>query len=246
MSENHIQHNIKFLRSKLGLTQGEFGSLFGVTRDNIASYERGTKPKIDFITRLVNYFQISHDHFIGTRLDGNPVCSDLMYSPVEKPTSVHEPSPEYRAEEPETPRGSGWQNIPVYELDTRSSLASLLQEPHSFQPVDYLAASTLPRCDGGIRISGDSMAPVIQPGDIVFYKQVQDILNAIIWGEIYLLSFELDGDEYVMVKYLYPSDQPGYIRLVSHNPHHAPKEITLSQISALALVKASVRINTLR
>lgn len=36
-------------------------------------------------------------------------------------------------------------------------------------------------------------------------------------------------------------DDAGYVRLVSHNPHHAPKDIPLTSIRALA----SVRYNTM-
>ena len=34
--------------------------------------------------------------------------------------------------------------------------------------------------------------------------------------------------------------------LVSQNPHHADKEIAMSRIRAIALVKASIRMNSIR
>ena len=245
MAENHIRENIKYLRAKLSMTQGEFGSLFGVSRDNIASYERGSEPKMEFIVRLVNYFPISYDDFIGTLLEDRFGPADLLYDGNQLIAEVNEPQQNYQPET-EAEKGPGWQNIPVYELEATASLSSLFLEPQSFQPIDYFAASTLPRCDGGLRINGDGMAPVIKSGDIVFYKEVKDVHNAIVWGEMYLLSFELGGDEYIMVKYIHQSDRPGYVKLAGQNPHHAPKEIALRQIKALALVKANVRINTLR
>ena len=240
MIKNHIQENIKYLRIKLSLTQGEFGALFGVSRDNIASYERGSEPKMDFITRLVNYFRISYDAFIDSPLE---TCADLDEAKCDKHSG--EP-PQHSPTETENGEISSKQNIPVYELEAASTLSSLFLEPQSFRPSDYFAASTLPRCDGGLRVSGDSMNPVIKSGDIVFYKQIKHVHRAIVWGEMYLLAFELDGDEYIMVKYLHPAERPDFVKLVSHNPQHAPKEIALTQIKALALVKASVRINTLR
>lgn len=62
---------------------------------------------------------------------------------------------------------------------------------------------------------------------------------------MYLLSFEIDGDWYIAIKYIQRSDDDRFVRLVSHNPHHSPKDIPLDSIRALALVKASVRFNTL-
>lgn len=64
---------------------------------------------------------------------------------------------------------------------------------------------------------------------------------------MYLLSIDLDGEEYIVVKYIQKSDRgEGYVKLVSQNPHHADKEIEISRIRAIALVKASIRMNSIR
>lgn len=89
------------------------------------------------------------------------------------------------------------------------------------------------------------MYPLLKSGDIVLYKQLNDI-NDIFWGDMYLLSIDIDGEEYVTVKYIQKSDRPDCVRLVSQNPHHADKEIEISRIRAIALVKASIRMNSMR
>ena len=89
------------------------------------------------------------------------------------------------------------------------------------------------------------MYPLLKSGDIVLYKQLQDI-DSIFWGDMYLLSIDLDGEEYITVKYIQKSDREGYVKLVSQNPHHADKEIPIERIRALALVKASIRMNSIR
>lgn len=244
MYKKHVKENIKYLRSKSGMTQNEFGALFGVSRDNIASYERGSEPKIDFITRLVDYFQITYDDFIGTLLEEN---TDLVYSHPETDAMVNEPARNYSAGtgSPVKEKSGGWQNIPLYELPVTARLSGLFEEPQNFQPIDYFAASTLPRCDGGLRINGDGLAPIVRSGDIVFYRQVNEIPGSILWGEMYLLSFEIDGDEYITVKYLYESGRDGYIRLAGHEADPV-NEIALSRVKALGLVKATCRLHTLR
>ena len=63
---------------------------------------------------------------------------------------------------------------------------------------------------------------------------------------MYLLSIDMDGEEYVTVKYIQKSDREGYVKLVSQNPHHADKEVAVGRIRALALVKASIRMNSMR
>ena len=60
------------------------------------------------------------------------------------------------------------------------------------------------------------------------------------------ITIDLDGEEYIVVKYIQKSEREGYVKLVSQNPHHADKEIEVSRIRAIALVKASIRMNSIR
>lgn len=48
------------------------------------------------------------------------------------------------------------------------------------------------------------------------------------------------------VKYLQKSENEGCVKLVSQNPHHADKEVPVERIRALAFVKASIRMNSIR
>ena len=89
------------------------------------------------------------------------------------------------------------------------------------------------------------MYPLLKSGDIVMYKEINDIANGIFWGEMYLLSIDMGGEEYITVKYIQKASDSQYIRLVSENKHHQDKEVSLAQVKALALVKASIRINAM-
>ena len=113
------------------------------------------------------------------------------------------------------------------------------------QELNFIHIPNLPKCDGAIYIVGDSMYPLLKSGDIVLYKQLGDI-NDIFWGDMYLLSIDIDGEEYVTVKYIQKSDREGYVKLVSQNPHHADKDVAINRIRAIALVKASIRMNSIR
>jgi phage repressor protein C with HTH and peptisase S24 domain len=89
------------------------------------------------------------------------------------------------------------------------------------------------------------MYPLLKSGDIVLYKQLRD-LEDIFWGDMYLLSIDIDGEEYITVKYVQKSENEGCVKLVSQNPHHADKDVAISRIRAIALVKASIRMNSIR
>lgn len=138
------------------------------------------------------------------------------------------------------------QQIPLYDLEASAGLVQLFQDGNSVEPIDTISIPNLPKCDGALYVVGDSMYPLLKSGDIVMYKQVHDLPNDFFWGEMYLVHINMDGDTYTTVKYIQRSDVgPEYIKLVSYNQHHSPKDIHLSRIRAAALVKASVRINSM-
>lgn len=137
------------------------------------------------------------------------------------------------------------QSVPLYELDAAAGLVALFADVTRPTPVSHLQIPNLPPCDGALYVHGDSMYPLLKSGDIVLYKEISNANGCLLWGEMYLLSFSLDGDDYITVKYVQKSDLDGYVRLVSHNPHHSPQDIPRDSIRALALVKASVRFNTM-
>jgi phage repressor protein C with HTH and peptisase S24 domain len=137
------------------------------------------------------------------------------------------------------------QQIPLYDLEAVAGIVPIFGNDKQLQPVDHISIPHLPKCDGAVYVTGDSMYPLLKSGDIVLYKEVNDFINDIFWGEMYLLSLAISGEEYVTVKFIHRSDNQGCIKLVSENKHHQDKEVELSKIRALALVKASIRMNAM-
>ena len=72
--ESKLSENIKYLRTKSGATQKDYAKAFGVNRDNIASYERGTSPKLEFLQKLVNFYHISMEDLVNSDLKS--ICED--------------------------------------------------------------------------------------------------------------------------------------------------------------------------
>ncbi|SUB77353.1 S24 family peptidase [Porphyromonas macacae] len=137
------------------------------------------------------------------------------------------------------------QIVYLYDIEATAGLKSLLENKNQ-NIIDTIRIPNLPKCDGAVHVVGDSMYPILKSGDIVLYKEVHDIEYGIFWGEMYLLSVAVDDEEYITVKYLQKSDiNDTFVKLVSHNPHHNPKDIPISSIRALALIKASIRLNTI-
>lgn len=137
------------------------------------------------------------------------------------------------------------QCVPLYDLEAVAGLKVLFDNGKE-NILDLIRIPHLPKCDGAVYVTGDSMYPLLKSGDIVLYKEISDIRNNIFFGEMYLLSLNIEGDEYITVKYLHKSEQKEYIKLVSYNQHHEPKDVPMSAIQALAIIKASIRMNTMR
>ncbi len=73
-------------------------------------------------------------------------------------------------------------------------------------PLGKYGFRTYPPATGRSTSTGDSMYPILKSGDIIGYKEINSFEN-VIYGEIYLVSFMIDGDEYLAVKYANRSEK---------------------------------------
>jgi Predicted transcriptional regulator len=137
------------------------------------------------------------------------------------------------------------QSIPIFDVRASMGLVPLFTNKLDTIPTGYIELPNSPKCDGAIYAFGDSMTPLFKAGDIVAYKMIIDIESNIIYGEIYLLSIDMEGEEYITIKYVHRSEKKGYILLASENMEHTATDIPISRIRALALVKASVRYHSI-
>jgi phage repressor protein C with HTH and peptisase S24 domain len=139
------------------------------------------------------------------------------------------------------------QSVPLYDIQASASVVALFRDNNNEKPIDHITIPNLPKCDGAIYVSGDSMYPMLKSGDIIMYKKVGTALENMFWGEMYVVTLiNDDGDEFVMVKWLHKSELgQEYVKLVSENRHHQPKDFHIKNIKGLALIKASVRVNSM-
>jgi len=137
------------------------------------------------------------------------------------------------------------QQIPLYDIQAAAGFTFLFSNQNQQIPLDYIRIPNAPKCDGALYIRGDSMYPLLKSGDIACYKSIQT-LDDIRYGEMYLLDIENTSDRYLAVKYIQKSDLGNdYLRLVSENKHHDPRDEFKGNIKALALIKATIRYNTI-
>ena len=223
-----MNERVKLIRKQLGMTQEQLAQRLGIGKAALSMIETG---KAGLSARNRN--------ILVQELNVNPEWLESGKG------NMFNAEPDLTAYMHRTDNSLPLQSVPLYSIEGTAGLVPLFADQAQAKPVNFIHIPNLPKCDGAIYIVGDSMYPLLKSGDIVLYKQLGDI-NDIFWGDMYLLSIDIDGEEYVTVKYIQKSDREGYVKLVSQNPHHADKDVAINRIRAIALVKASIRMNSIR
>ncbi|MBO7186539.1 MAG: helix-turn-helix domain-containing protein [Alistipes sp.] len=218
---------IRLMRKELNMTQEQLAQHLGIGKAALSMIETG---KAGLSTRNKNIF-----------------VQDFNVNPEWIETGkgkIFNAEPDFTPYTHRTDKSLPLQSVPLYSIEGTAGLVPLFSETSTAKPVNFIHIPNLPKCDGAIYVVGDSMYPLLKSGDIILYKQLNDVRD-VFWGDMYLLSIDIDGEEYITVKYVQKSEHEGYVRLVSQNQHHADKEIEISRIRAIALIKASVRMHTI-
>ncbi len=140
-----------------------------------------------------------------------------------------------------------FQRVPLFNLEATMGLVPLVDGNGVDEEkiIDYITIPSMPSCDGAIYASGDSMYPLLKSGDMIAYKRIAVERSQIFFGEMYVVAVNLDETSTMKtIKFVHQSELgDDYIKLVSHNQHHSPKDVKLSQIAAIGLVRASIRLH---
>ena len=222
-----IGGRVRIIRKQLDLTQEQLAQQLGIGKAALSMIETG---KAGLSTRnkniLVQDLNVNPDWIEtgkGRMFNAEPNCTPYLHR---------------------TDKSLPLQSVPLYSIEGTAGLVPIFAEESTAKAVNFIHIPNLPKCDGAIYVMGDSMYPLLKSGDIVLYKQLNDVRD-VFWGDMYLLSIDIDGEEYITVKYVQKSEHEGYIKLVSQNQHHADKEVEMSRIRAIALIKASIRMHTI-
>lgn len=129
--------------------------------------------------------------------------------------------------------------IPLYNINAAAGLNTLFAD--GGEVIGNISVPDMPLCDGAVNVVGDSMYPLLKPGDIIAYK-ILNSLNLLIYGEIYLVQLVHDGDIQIVVKYVKRSPRgTDHVSLVSLNKDYDPLEVPLTWIHLIARVSFAIR-----
>lgn len=227
--ETTINQRIKAIVEASGKAINSYASMIGVSQPTLkACVDGNNAPRFDTLQKLII---------------ANPMISAewLLTGQGEmfKQEDVHIYPAKYTEKKQE---GS----IKLYDLEASANLHTLfLRRDENI--LGEINVPNVPVCDGAVYVKGDSMYPLLKSGDIIAYKIIKPEVQNIFYGEMYLLSIDMDGDEYLTVKYVNRSDRgEEWIRLDSFNKYYEPKDFPLASVRAMALVKLSISVHTMK
>ena len=170
---------VKLIRKQLGMTQEQLAQHLGIGKAALSMIETG---KAGLSARNRN--------ILVQELNVNPEWLESGKG------NMFNAEPDLTAYRLRTDNSLPLQSVPLYSIEGTAGLVPLFTDQAQAKPVNFIHIPNLPKCDGAIYIVGDSMYPLLKSGDIVLYKQLGNI-DDIFWGDMYLLSIDIDGEEYV-------------------------------------------------
>ena len=213
-----------------GVTNKVVADALGIESTNIGRYDDLSKRKLSELITISKSLNMSLSELIQQSVSDDVELEEL--------TIINRPKYTEKVEE------NG--ELYLYDIEAAANLKSLLVNKDQ-NILGKISIPNIPKCDGAVYVKGDSMYPLLKSGDIIAYKEVPVEIQHIFYGEMYLVSIDIEGEEYLTVKYINQSERGcEWIKLVSYNQHHQPKDFPLSSVRALALVKLSIRMNTMK
>ena len=221
MNDNEIIERIKYLMHELHYKQVEFAQKIDIDTSNLSKYLNGRLP---ISTALINRIVVN----LGVSKQWLEEGTDLPFAKQITTPTV----------DVVTPSTAG-QGTPVYDIDvTAGSMPRSLM----FTDDQIVGWIDLPGMDKNCRIvkvSGDSMKPVICNGDYVAVRELTS-LQHIFWGQIYVVLL----DDYRLIKYVRRNDDPQLVTLRSANKDYDDMDVPRRDIRDMMLVQQILHLDT--
>ena len=225
-----ISENIKYLRKRLGDTQGEFADKIGIKRSLVGAYEEGrADPRISNLIKMAEIFDVSVDLMINTDItkmtdeqlsfNKNSRGSEILAITVDE---------------------NGRENVELVPQKAAAGYLNGYADPEFVSELPKFHLPILPTnaTYRAFEIAGDSMLPLLS-GTIVIGEYL-DNLSHIKNGKTYILVTRKEGVVYKRVfNYL---DEKGKLFLVSDNKQYAPYEVAPEEVLEVWSSKAYISV----
>lgn len=210
-----LASNLKYLRKKDKLSQGELADEFAVARTTMGDYERGkTEPNLEMLVKISKKFDVTIHDLILTDLSFNELeiarNDDLRVLAI----SVDKDNNE---------------NIELVNTKAEAGYLDSFNDPEYISELPKISFPNIPHGTfRGFEIHGDSMLPM-ESGSIVICSYIEN-LDQIKEGRTYVLVSKESGLVYKRIK---NKTEEKKLILISDNDSYLPYDINYSDIAEI-------------
>lgn len=232
-------NKLQELREEYGLQQQEFCAQFGVKPNTYSNYEKGlTEPKIGFWIAVADRYKVSLDYLMGqtdephgAKWAGKSKIEERYSALDEYGKKLVDTILELEAERigatepPQEQKIVDFGTIRRY-LSRPAAGVNGLVEGEDYEDIPR-TATTPPKADFCVVVSGDSMEPYIHDGETVYIDESAPV------GKMDVGLFYVDGATYIKQ---YAPSYDGSVYLLSANPDREDANVTIPRDSTSSLV----------
>ena len=219
-----VSKNLKFLRSRQGLTQKQLAGKLKVNQPVIGAYEEGRAlPPLPMLQKLADLFQVSLD--------------DLANTDLSKPGHPFKQASASKEVLAITVDRTGRENVELVLQKAAAGYLNGYQDPEYISELPKIYLPVLPqnRTFRAFEIRGDSMLPVAS-GSIVFGEYIEKIAY-IKSGKAYVLVTQSEGIVFKRIFFL--DDKPDSLLLVSDNTAYPPYLVAHRDVREVWMARGS-------
>ena len=221
MDQQSVISRIRYLMSENGMKQNAFAARIGT---DVSNFSKSLNGKLPISDALLNKIVVALGISKLWLAEGEGV-------PYSKPTAPDALTVKHLSE------GGA---IPIYDIDVTAGGLSREMMFADDRVVGHVSVPGINRNCKIVKVSGDSMRPVISNGDYIAVQEVTDS-SIIYWGQIYVVLL----DDYRMVKYLRRNADSTMVTLRSANPAYDDIDLPRSAIRSLFFVQHLLLIHPL-
>jgi len=208
-----LASNLKYLRKKAKISQGELADEFAVARTTMGDYERGkTEPNLEMLVKMSKKFDVAIDDLIVNDLSHNEL--EIAKNDKLKVLAI-------------SVDNDNNENIELVDTKAEAGYLDSFSDPEYIRDLPKISFPNIP--DGtyrGFTINGDSMLPM-ESGSVVICQYVENIRD-IKEDRTYVIVSE---DQGLVYKRVAKNNKESKLILSSDNDAYLPYEIDYNQIS---------------
>lgn len=227
----YIGNQIKQLRKQYNMTQEDLAEKLGTTKQSVSRYENGIrKANQDVLFELCRIFDVKIDDFFPEN-DSEAIQSSNSEPILDIYNELTPPRQQkvYHYAEEQLDEQQLEEHSNIYMIHGRASAAgSAIEVDDNDARMNVVNSSTIPNgADEIVKITGDSMEPLIKKGSSVYIRHQPTIEN----GEIAIVRIEDIG---VTCKKVYKNNKE--VRLKSINTTYDDMIFAADEITILGKV----------